>query len=207
MEAIDVGFGDERDDPAVPDRPRLRRRSGRRRRPRGRHRALRAPAVARAARAGDRARPRRRRADAAAGAHARDPRPDPPARATRPRGSTAARRARGSSPGDILRLPDLADTLRGDRAPGAAALYRGERARAIVATVRDGGGELTLDDLAAYRVVWRRPVRVALPRPRGALEPAAVVGRRPDRLRARAARAAAGRGRPGAPRRSRRSPR
>jgi gamma-glutamyltranspeptidase/glutathione hydrolase len=26
--------------------------------------------------------------------------------------------------------------------------------------VRDGGGQLTLDDLAAYRVVWRRPVRV-----------------------------------------------
>ena len=30
--------------------------------------------------------------------------------------------------------------------------------------MRDGGGELTLDDLAAYRVVWRRPVRVAVPR-------------------------------------------
>ena len=28
------------------------------------------------------------------------------------------------------------------------------------ATVREGGGELTLDDLASYRVVWRRPVRV-----------------------------------------------
>jgi gamma-glutamyltranspeptidase/glutathione hydrolase len=30
----------------------------------------------------------------------------------------------------------------------------------MVATVRDGGGELTLDDLAAYRVVWRRPVSI-----------------------------------------------
>src|SRR5262249_15512630 len=38
-------------------------------------------------------------------------------------------------------------------------LYRGERARAMVKTVRDGGGDLTLDDLAAFRVVWRRPVR------------------------------------------------
>ena len=62
----------------------------------------------------------------------------------------------------MLRLPDLADTLEAIARRGAAALYRGERARAIVATVRDGGGELTLDDLAAYRVVWRRPVRVAL---------------------------------------------
>ena len=103
--------------------------------------------------------------------------------------------------GDILRLPDLADTFEAIARRGAAALYRGERARAMVATVRDGGGELTLDDLAAYRVVWRRPVRVAFRRPRGALEPAAVVGRRPDRLRARAARAAAGGARPAARRR------
>src|SRR5262249_6847268 len=44
---------------------------------------------------------------------------------------------------------------------GADALYRGERARALVTTVRDGGGNVTLQDLADYRVVWRRPVRVA----------------------------------------------
>jgi gamma-glutamyltranspeptidase/glutathione hydrolase len=31
----------------------------------------------------------------------------------------------------------------------------------MVATVRDGGGDLTLADLSEYRVVWRRPVRVA----------------------------------------------
>ena len=61
--------------------------------------------------------------------------------------------------GDTLRLPDLADTFEAIARRGAAALYRGERARAIVATVREGGGELTLDDLAAYRVVWRRPVQ------------------------------------------------
>ena len=62
--------------------------------------------------------------------------------------------------GDILRLPDLADTFDALARRGSAVLYRGERARAIVATVREGGGELTLDDLAAYRVIWRRPVRV-----------------------------------------------
>jgi gamma-glutamyltranspeptidase/glutathione hydrolase len=38
-------------------------------------------------------------------------------------------------------------------------LYEGERARAIVETVQAGGGSITLADLAAYRVVWRRPVR------------------------------------------------
>jgi gamma-glutamyltranspeptidase / glutathione hydrolase len=61
--------------------------------------------------------------------------------------------------GDTLRLPELADTLEAIARRGAAALYRGERARAIVSTVRRGGGEVTLEDLSRYRVVWRRPVR------------------------------------------------
>ena len=92
-------------------------------------------------------------------------------------------------PGDVLRLPDLGDTLPRIAAEGADVLYRGDLARETAATVAAGGGKLTADDLAAYRVVWRRPVRVALPRARGDLEPAAVLGRHPDRLRARAARA------------------
>src|SRR5262245_53375635 len=62
--------------------------------------------------------------------------------------------------GDRLRMPELADTLDAIGRRGAAVLYHGERARAIVAAVSHGGGELTLADLAGYRVVWRRPVRV-----------------------------------------------
>ena len=61
--------------------------------------------------------------------------------------------------GDRFRVPDLADTLDAVSRKGAGALYRGGRARALVAAVRDGGGELTLDDLRSYRVIWRRPVR------------------------------------------------
>jgi gamma-glutamyltranspeptidase/glutathione hydrolase len=82
------------------------------------------------------------------------------------RHSSEARRIYSSSSGarlvagDTLRLPDLADTFEAIGRRGAGALYRGERARAMVATVREGGGELTLADLAAYRVVWRRPVSV-----------------------------------------------
>ena len=63
--------------------------------------------------------------------------------------------------GDLLRFPELAETFEAISRRGSAALYEGERARAMVATVRDGGGDLTLADLASYRVVWRRPVRVA----------------------------------------------
>lgn len=60
--------------------------------------------------------------------------------------------------GDVLKLPDLANTFQTIAADGGMALYRGELAKAIAATVREGGGSLTMDDLAAYRVIWRRPV-------------------------------------------------
>ena len=60
----------------------------------------------------------------------------------------------------LLRFPELADTFEAISRHGSAELYGGERARAMVATVRDGGGDLTLADLASYRPVWRRPVRV-----------------------------------------------
>ena len=46
------------------------------------------------------------------------------------------------------------------------------------------------EDFAAYGVVERAPVAGGVPRPAGPDEPAAVVGRGPDRVRARAARAA-----------------
>ena len=59
----------------------------------------------------------------------------------------------------------------------------GDIAAAVVATGSpSSGGLLTREDLAAYEVVAREPVRGALPRPRGADQPAAVGGRHPDRL-------------------------
>ena len=63
-------------------------------------------------------------------------------------------------PGDTLRLPELADTLERIAADGAAALYTGELGHAIAEHVQAGGGSITADDLARYRVVWRRPVRI-----------------------------------------------
>jgi gamma-glutamyltranspeptidase/glutathione hydrolase len=63
-------------------------------------------------------------------------------------------------PGDTLHLADLGNTLEQIAEEGAAVLYDGELATAIVQTVGAGGGGITERDLAAYRVVWRRPVRV-----------------------------------------------
>jgi gamma-glutamyltranspeptidase/glutathione hydrolase len=63
-------------------------------------------------------------------------------------------------PGDLLALPDLAETLERLAAEGADGLYRGELAAKIAETVGAGGGRLTVEDLERYEVVWRDPVRV-----------------------------------------------
>ena len=63
--------------------------------------------------------------------------------------------------GDRLVMTDLADTLELLAERGAQELYSGELARAMVEHVRASGGEITDDDLADYRVIWRRPVRVS----------------------------------------------
>jgi gamma-glutamyltranspeptidase/glutathione hydrolase len=62
--------------------------------------------------------------------------------------------------GDVLRLPDLADTLERLGRQGARALYAGELGRAIVAHMRATGGAITSGDLRAYRMIRRRPLSV-----------------------------------------------
>ena len=55
-------------------------------------------------------------------------------------------------PGDRLRQPDLANTLRILAEAGASAFYAGEIADAIVKDMARNGGYLTREDLARYRV-------------------------------------------------------
>jgi len=62
--------------------------------------------------------------------------------------------------GERFALPELAETLERIGAGGAGALYRSELAHRLVAHVQAGGGSITLEDLAAYRVIRRRPVAV-----------------------------------------------
>src|SRR5919202_2849222 len=61
--------------------------------------------------------------------------------------------------GQVLRMDDLAGTIELLAAEGRDGFYRGELARRISETVRAGGGRITEEDLALYRVVRRRPVR------------------------------------------------
>ena len=180
----------QRDDPGLPDRRGLLRRA-RARRPASRPSTRRTAACPGRSCSSPRSSWRATGVVllAAAGAPARDPRPDPPARVggtaslqpCRRLAHAAGRRAAAARP----------------RRDAVSASPRREPTSSIAATWRarppgpspQAAAKLTADDLAAYRVVWRRPVRVSLSRARGDLEPAAVVGRHPDRVRARAARA------------------
>jgi gamma-glutamyltranspeptidase/glutathione hydrolase len=62
--------------------------------------------------------------------------------------------------GGTLVMSDLADTLEQLAEGGAAELYGGELGSAVLEHLRERGGLITDGDLAAYRVIWRRPLRV-----------------------------------------------
>jgi gamma-glutamyltranspeptidase/glutathione hydrolase len=61
--------------------------------------------------------------------------------------------------GSVLTLPVLADTLAAYAEHGPAAITAGPVAQAVAAAAARHGGILTTADLAAYRPVWREPVR------------------------------------------------
>ena len=61
-------------------------------------------------------------------------------------------------PGDVLKQPDLAATLKTIAAEGPDGFYKGEVAEKIAASVQEAGGSMTVEDLANYRAVIRAPV-------------------------------------------------
>jgi gamma-glutamyltranspeptidase / glutathione hydrolase len=60
--------------------------------------------------------------------------------------------------GAIIKQPDLANTLEAIAEQGAQGFYSGRVAADLVAGVHADGGIWTLEDLAAYRVVERKPL-------------------------------------------------
>ena len=61
-------------------------------------------------------------------------------------------------PGERFVNKDYAATLRAISAQGAQTFYRGDIARKIAADMTARGGLITLDDLAQYRAIERRPL-------------------------------------------------
>ncbi|MEM6807627.1 MAG: gamma-glutamyltransferase [Pseudomonadota bacterium] len=62
------------------------------------------------------------------------------------------------APGEVLRQPELAATLRRIAKDGPDAFYKGPIADLIVAAMRDNDGLMTHEDLARYRAVEREPI-------------------------------------------------
>lgn len=62
-------------------------------------------------------------------------------------------------PGDVLKQPELAATLKKIAAEGPDGFYRGDVAEKIAASVQEAGGSMTVEDLANYKAVIREPVR------------------------------------------------
>ncbi len=61
--------------------------------------------------------------------------------------------------GNTLVQADLANTLKRIAREGAAEFYSGETAKRLSADVQANHGYITLDDLKAYRAVWRNPIK------------------------------------------------
>ena len=65
---------------------------------------------------------------------------------------------RAPNPGEIFRNPNLAKTLRKIAEGGAQAFYQGEIAEAIVSTLAQAGGCMSVDDLARHGSTWDEPI-------------------------------------------------
>ena len=73
---------------------------------------------------------------------------------------TFAPEGRAPEAGDLVRLPDHADSLEEIGRTDGESFYRGELARRIDADSRKYGGWLRSEDLAAYRPLWVEPIRL-----------------------------------------------
>lgn len=65
---------------------------------------------------------------------------------------------RAPRPGEIFRNPGLARTLRKVAEGGKEAFYQGEIAEGIATVVKQAGGCLNINDLAAHRSTWEKPI-------------------------------------------------
>lgn len=60
--------------------------------------------------------------------------------------------------GDLVSLPDLANTLKRIKKGGKSGFYEGETAKLIVTEMQRGNGIISLEDLKQYQPVWRKPI-------------------------------------------------
>lgn len=73
-------------------------------------------------------------------------------------------------------IPELADALEAFAHHGESLMYRGDWAATLATACREGGGHLSRDDLAGYRVVVRKPLVGRFRAARLLLNPAPSLG-------------------------------
>ena len=78
--------------------------------------------------------------------------------------------------GDMVRLPELAQSLQLISKGGVDVLYRGELAEKITAEIQANQGLLTLEDLACYQAIERSPILINFGDWEIATNPAPAVG-------------------------------
>ena len=75
-----------------------------------------------------------------------------------PSGAELMINGRAPRHGEVVRLPELARTLRTIAEGGPEAFYKGELAEKIATFVQDQGGWLSSNDLAAHTSTWDEPI-------------------------------------------------
>ena len=75
-----------------------------------------------------------------------------------PSGSELLLNGRAPRPGEIMRLPELARTLKDISRGGPKAFYRGNTGRKIADYVQERGGWLDTSDLSSHRSTWDEPI-------------------------------------------------
>jgi gamma-glutamyltranspeptidase / glutathione hydrolase len=61
--------------------------------------------------------------------------------------------------GDVIKNPQLAETLRRIAENGRDEFYKGETAKKLVAYIKAQGGMITMKDLGKYEAKWREPIK------------------------------------------------
>ena len=77
-----------------------------------------------------------------------------------PNGQELTIDGRGPRPGEIFRNPNLARTFEIVAGGGKEAFYQGPLAEAIVSVIKEAGGCMSAEDLAAHVSTWEEPISV-----------------------------------------------
>ncbi|MCH9017610.1 MAG: gamma-glutamyltransferase, partial [Chloroflexi bacterium] len=75
-----------------------------------------------------------------------------------PSGGELLKDGRAPRAGEVMKMPELAETLRTIAEGGAEAFYKGKLAERIAAYVRERGGWLTAEDMASHFITLEEPI-------------------------------------------------